>query len=153
MGKAAVRGHKGVLETTMALRQRPFGEWVVIYYHPAKTNGREILRQLQRGGCKRARLIREEGEHATVMNPIITPGNLVQWRVRLREPAQVKTLVLPEGWALHGGARLPGELAAGTHYLSLQSPTKARKGQAAFRLEFRERAPLTGSAEVVSRVP
>lgn len=63
----------------MAVRSKPFAEWNVVYYDPAKTTPKKILDRLRAKGCPRAQAVPSASERigekisAVVSNPVAVP--------------------------------------------------------------------------------
>lgn len=136
MGKAAVRGEKGVIDVTMLVRNKPFGEWVTVYYDADETTEKALLALLRTRRCPKAALIRTEGRAATVMNPFVAPGDTVQVRIAPGRRDALGAMTLPDGWKV-GGGKNGGPVEEG---VSIQVPREAAQGEAVLDLRIGDRS-------------
>ncbi|MGE3853584.1 MAG: hypothetical protein AB7K09_17770 [Planctomycetota bacterium] len=117
-----MRGQEGIVDVLRLVRSRPFGEWNVVYYDPAKTDHQKMLDRLHANGCPRASQITvpattEAGVTVDLLNPFAVPGDWVLVSVTLPAGAKGASVQLgdnAEGWDLPGGSwRIAGATAAG----------------------------------------
>lgn len=143
-----------MIDCVKTVRNRPFGEWNVVYYDAAKTTPAKLRETLRKGGCRRASAVVSEavvadGVAARVQNPMIAPGDLLV--IELEAPAALAgkplSMKLPAGWKA-----LSAKVAAGEARVYAQSSRQVKQGPAALELVIGERR-LKLSCEVVRLVP
>lgn len=151
MGKAAVRSESGVHEVTMLVRNKPFKEWVTVYYDPEKTNEEKLLKLIRAKRCPRASQVRVANEKFTAMNPFTSEGEIVQLRIADVPKDKAPELVLPEGWKVFGDAKgFPD--SKGKTYISVQVPAKAKQQAYKIGIRISEDKKLETEVEVVRKV-
>ena len=135
----------------MLVRQKPFREWVTVYYDPERISEEKLQARLRERGCKSARLDREEGSSLTVMNPFVGPGDVVQVRFGGKDKQAVKKVELPEHWKLLGK---PGGFVdeGGVRWFTVRIPEKADQGKRKLLLHFAKGDPIEAVVEVVRKV-
>ncbi len=143
-----MRNLSGVIDTTMSVRRSPFGEWVIIYYDPKKTNEKTLLEIVRKGGCPRADIIRKQAK-STEITPIITPGDTALIKLHLEKKSDLKATKLPTGWAVTESLK---QLDAGTHYISIRTPEGASQKEHAITLQSADNTQFNYTIELVSRV-
>lgn len=147
MGASAVRGKKGIVDTTRLLRNSPFGEWVNVFYDPSKTDETTILAMIKKNDCPKAR--RTDSRNGVVQNPYLAPGDPIQMKIELTANAKlVGTSGLPEGWEVVGD----GKFDKGTSLLTIQTPKSAKQGPASIKLEFDNGSKIEAKVDVVKQV-
>jgi hypothetical protein len=119
----------------MLVRNKPFGEWVTVYFDPDKITEETLLGLLKKKRCPKAATIRREGMDATVANPFVAPGDTVQVQVDPDRRTQLRGMSLPDGWKVAGheeGGPAEGDLL-------IQVPPKAAQGETELKLQFPDR--------------
>ena len=119
----------------MLVRNKPFGEWITVYFDPDKITEETLLALLKKKRCPRAAISRKEGMDATVMNPFVAPGDTVQVQLDPERRTQLRGMTLPNGWKVAG--QKEGGPAEGD--LLIQVPQKAAQGEVELKLQFRDR--------------
>jgi hypothetical protein len=133
-------------DVVMTLRSKPFGEWVVAYYDPAKTTTETLLKRLHQKGCReatqeKAAAAESGGIRVSVANPLVAPGDWVQVEVRPPEgKAGTAALQAPAEWTVLDGARR--ELKQASLRCDVQTPGKAKAG----RYDLTVQVTLDGAA-------
>lgn len=89
----------------MALRQRPFGEWVIVYYEAGKTDTEKLLKRLRANKCPRAKHIvgkvETKGAVGLVsVNPIVVRGDLLQFDIKSKGKKAKIAVKAPDGWTV-----------------------------------------------------
>jgi hypothetical protein len=139
-----------------AVRSRPFAEWNVVYYDPAKTTPSKILDRLHAKGCPRAAAVAAEeariGEKisARILNPVAVPGDCFHVVLELPEGIEHQ-LGLPEGWREIGGPSKKG-----SRQLYIQTPAKAAQKTYPVSVDLNQdgrRRRLSLSVELVRQLP
>ncbi len=138
------------MDTTRLLRNRPFGEWVTVYYRPGDTGEAELLAWMKKAGCPRATLVRDRGR-SVVLNPVVAPGDAVQVRVGAAAATTLRAASLPEGWRLLAPPR-GGDVAAGGSYIWVQVPRSAARGHVAVEFTLGDGTRVKGALAVVRQV-
>lgn len=95
-----------MFDVVKSMRQKPFGEWNVVYYDAAKTDPEKLEKRLRDKGCPDAKRVEPktvEKECATIAveNPIATPGDFFSVTLKLPEKTKGKMSVrAPDGWTV-----------------------------------------------------
>ena len=142
-----MRGKDGVYDTTRLLRRSPFGEWVTIYYDPAKVSTEDLLKWIKANRCPRAAWISSEGDSA-ILNPFIASGDTVQIRLTATKDALLDSVSLPKGFQLVGD----GKVSRGENLLSVQIAKDARAGDYEVALAAEESVEFKGRVSVVQQI-
>lgn len=132
----------------MSVRYNPFGEWVITYFDPTKTNEAALLKQIRENGCPRAALIRGKGQ-TIALTPIITPGDTILLQLNLKQDSTLTANNLPKGWLI--STKLT-DLKAGIHHLSIRTPSAAPKKKQSITLKDSAGTSYTFPIELVSRI-
>lgn len=143
-----------------ALRQRPFGEFNVVYFDAAKTTPEKLFARLQTARCPQAAreqpaAVEQAGVSLRAGNLLGTPGDLFHVEVVL-PPGKTGTAVVapPAGWGVPGGAT--SALKAGVNRCDMQSPAGAKPGASqatvSVKLNSGEVLSFPLRLELVSRV-
>ena len=135
----------------MLLRQKPFKEWITVYYEPGKITEDRLLKLLRERRCARARLDRAEAVPVTVMNPQVGPGDLVQLRVSPELKAAAGHLSLPKGWKVVGNPSA-SKGTDGTTWFSIQTDVKTAPGTHGISLAREGEEAVALTVEVVRKV-
>lgn len=115
-----------------AVRQRPFGEFNIVYYDAAQTNPEKLFARLQQARCPQAARVEtppvdKAGVRVRVGNTLATPGDLFHIEVMLPAGRSgTAKVVAPEGWSVLNGAA--GALKAGPNRCDVQAPATAKPG-------------------------
>jgi len=132
----------------MSVRYNPFGEWVIVYFDPTKTSEATLLKLIRAKGCPNAGLIRSKGQ-SIALTPIITPGDTALIQIQLAEESTLSASQLPKGWVISSGL---ANLKAGTHHLSIRTPSGTAKKKQNVTLKDSEGSTYNFPIELVSRV-
>ena len=147
VGASAVRGKTGVVDTTRLLRSSPFGEWVNVFYDPAKTDEAKLLQLIKERDCPRAK--RTTGKTQSVLNPIIAPGEPIQIKFELKQDSGLsRKTELPKKWELVGNA----DFRKGANVITIQTPKSIPQGTKEFELEFDSGEKVRAVVDVVQQV-
>ena len=129
------------------LRGNPFGEWVNVFYDPSKTDTDTLLQLIRDRNCRNAQHITDTAGHA--LNPIIAPGDPVQFRVESANPVELTDETrLPDGWEL-AGQTAGGE---GVQILTVTTPSTTREGDVDVDLRFADGKSVATQISVVGQV-
>ena len=145
----------------MAVRQRPFREWVVVYHDPKKTNLKALEARLREKGCPKAKLdvvpaVKTGDVTIGIDNPFVTPGDCVLVEVRLPEGKAGRAIVVaPETVKARAGPerRVKGGQTATVVALQTTKKTPAGKHAVSVKVKIGDEVvtvPLT--VEVVAKV-
>jgi hypothetical protein len=135
----------------MLVRQKPFKEWVAVYYDPDATNEEKLLKLLRARRCPRASVDRVDHEKFTAMNPFVSEGEVVQLRIADMPKDESPDLVLPAGWRAIGDA-IGFSDKAGRNFISIQVPAKSEQKKYKVSLKISEVEMLETDIEVVRNV-
>lgn len=119
-----------MFDVVKTVRQKPFGEWNVVYFDATKIDTEKLLERLRKNGCEKAQHIEAasggEGDaRVEVENPIAAPGDFFVVSVTAPEKAKAGVvLTAPEGWTLPSGPK--ATLKKGLARLDLQAPKDAK---------------------------
>ena len=150
IGKAAVHGEKGIIQTSMLVRYEPFREWIAVYYDPKLTSEEKIAGFLRERRCPSAKLDRKEATPLTVMNRIVGGGDAVQIRIAAGENPGITKVDLPPGWKLIGepsGFQDPD----GTTFFTIRIPAREKYATHTILLHPKEGDALKAEVEVVQK--
>ena len=145
-----MRGQEGVFDTTRLVRRSPFGEWVNVYFDPAKVTEAKLLKAITANRCPRAELVQPPKRNA-LLNEFAAPGDVVQFRYDAPSATTLTAAVLPEGWQLLD-AELESAIKKGTNHLSVRVPDDAKQGTLALSLTFADCTTIKGRVAVVQQV-
>ncbi len=141
MGKKALAGQPGIHDVVMAVRNKPFREWNVVYYDPKKTDLEKIEKRLRQKGCPKARRDvakpkKSRGVTLVVENPVVTPGDCVLVSVKLPKGRTGKaSLVPPQKWKVRAGKERAVKGGKTPALLALQTTRKTPPGKHEFRVK------------------
>ena len=118
----------------MQLRNRPFGEWILVYYDKSQVTEQKLLEFTKTRGCKRAAIIREKevkagSTKATVINPYICAGDVIAVQISSNGKEKI-SLELPEGWK----AEIPATVD-GTKTFFIQTSKTTGQGKKVLKLK------------------
>ena len=125
-----MRGLDGVYSDTKLIRRVPFGEWVTVYFDPAKHTEKQLLARIRATRCPRAQHVTAPG----LRTPFVAAGDVVQ----LDTTSTISRLDAPKGWK-----SLPGTA-------NIQVPTGA--SSATLTAHLADGKTITAKVNVVSRV-
>ena len=127
----------------MAVRNKPFGEWNVVYYDPRKTDLKKIEERLRQKGCQKARrdFARPRKSHGVTLaveNPFVTPGDCVLVSVKFPKARTGKACIVPpEKWKVRTGRERVVKGGKIPALLGLQTTRKTPPGKHEFRVKVR----------------
>ena len=118
----------------MQLRNRPFGEWILVYYDKSLITEQKLLELAKARGCKRAAIIREnemvaDKTKATIVNPYICAGDVIAVQISSNGKEKI-SLDLPQGWK----ADIP-QFVSGTQTFFIQTTRDIPVGKKVFTLK------------------
>jgi hypothetical protein len=112
-----------VRDVVKAVRQSPFGEWVIAFYDPAKTAPDKLLERLRKNGCEKAERVEPKaveggGLKVRASNPVAVPGDFFEIAIEGAKAAPETTA--PKGWSV---------AVKGAKRVLVQSPKDAKPGK------------------------
>ncbi|MEM7454104.1 MAG: hypothetical protein AAF456_07085 [Planctomycetota bacterium] len=134
------------------VRQEPFGEWVNVFYDPDQIDAATMLDLIIKEDCPNAKqTTRAAGEDGFVLNPMIAPGDPVQFEVQLDSEARLSAnSAIPEGWSIFGESE--HSFPEGKQIVTLITGNDAVAGDHPVVLIFDSNQIVTGVVTVVDQV-
>ena len=118
-----------------------------VFYDPSKTDTATLLKLIKNRNCPGARHISDSKGH--VLNPIIGPGDPVQFQIQSAEPLEITAeSQLPDRW------RLAGQTSAGdgSQIVTLSTPGNTRQGNVDVKLRFSNGTNIEAQIAVVRQI-
>lgn len=135
----------------MLVRNKPFKEWVTVYFDPEKIAETKLLQLLRERRCPRSALDRETGDKLTAMNPFVDPGGIIQLQVEPPPEGRQLQVNLPDEWKLVGNEKGVAD-KDGKLYFSVQVPAKAEAKKYTVGFSIPKLHTIQTEVEVVRRV-
>ena len=139
----------------MLVRNKPFKEWVTVYFDPKKTSEKKLLKLLRERLCPRSELDRGEDKVLTAMNPFVGPGGIVQLRLASPKHKKSYSFSLPEGWQVTGnkeGVSHEDRDEDDGAYYSVRVPANAKAGKHDIKVALPSGQTETITVEIVRRI-
>lgn len=135
----------------MLVRNKPFEEWITVYYDPKSITEEKLLKLLRERRCKKSKPVRRENEQLTAMNPYASAGDIIKIRVGNPPKETAPQIILPEGWLIAGdkkGEQYPD----GKTYLCIKVPEDAPQKKYNISLKTDTEKVINAEVEIVKAI-